>query len=212
MVYHSTIGSIGKGERASGVGVIETPSLATNATSSKIIHSWLYTLVAQVVVATKGIDLVGSQFAEIGYELCHLINTPPKLITKSKHTKRGMMTIPTKNIFALLVQECHEQRILIVEATPEREFRLQDDTQFVGSCKGGIRGTPRVETHVIDAIVGTPTQIILPRVHIHSHMPSHRPYTGIVLASQEKLMPIGIEVLSFDMKIAEVGVNRFYCD
>ena len=102
------------------MGIVVTPPLATYATSGEIVHSRLYALIAQIVVTAKGVDLIRGQLTEISYKLNHLINAAPQLITQSKHAERGMVTIPTDDVLALFVQECHEQRVFIVEATPER--------------------------------------------------------------------------------------------
>ena len=64
---------------------------------------------------------------------------------------------------------------------------------------------------MVETIVGTFAKIVFPRLYIHRHMTCQRPYTGIVLASQEDLVTVGIEVLPFDMKILEVRMNLFCC-
>ena len=64
-----------------------------------------------------------------------------------------------------------------------------------------------MEAHVVQAVGGTGAEIVLPRSHIHCDVTSQRPYAGVVLATQEEPMAVGVEVLAFDMEVAEVGMD-----
>ena len=77
MVDYASIGCVCKGERAARMGRVVAPALAAHATGGEIVHAGLHALIAKVVVAADRIDLVGSHLAEIGDELCHLVNTAP---------------------------------------------------------------------------------------------------------------------------------------
>ena len=66
-----------------------------------------------------------------------------------------MVAIPAEDVLALLVEESHQQRVLIVETTPEGELWLQDDAQFVGRGESGFGWTPRVKPHVVQTVGGT---------------------------------------------------------
>ena len=64
-----------------------------------------------------------------------------------------------------------------------------------------------MEADVVQSVGIASAKVFLPRFHIHGHMPCQRPDAGIVLASQENLVPIGIEMLPLNMKVLEVLVN-----
>ena len=120
------------------------------------------------------------------------------------------MAVGTQDILTFLVEELHQHRVLLVEIAPEWELRLQDDTQFVGSDEGCLRRTPGVETDMVQTIGIASAKVLLPRFHIHSDVSCQWPDAGIVLATKEDLMPIGIEMLSLDMEILEVGVDLLH--
>ena len=101
------------------MGGIAAPGLTADATGGEIVHAGLHALIAEVVVAAKGIDLVGCQLAEVGNERSHLVDAAPEFVAQCKHTERGMVAIPPEDVLALLVEECHEQRVLVVETAPE---------------------------------------------------------------------------------------------
>ena len=121
------------------------------------------------------------------------------------------MTIGAQNILALFMQERHERIVLLVETTPEGKLGLHDDSEFIGSDKSCLWRTPGVETDMIDAIGIASAKVFTPRFHIHSHMSSQWPDTGIVLATQEYGMAIGIEVLSLDTEILEIRMDVLCC-
>ena len=123
------------------------------------------------------------------------------------------MSISAEDILTFFVEELHQQGVLIIKVAPERKFWLQDDAKFVCCDEGGFWRAPRVEAHMVQAVGCTGAEIILPRIDIHSHMSCKWPDAGIVLTTKEDLVAIGVEVLTFDVEILEVGVDvfRFLC-
>ena len=206
MVDHSTVCRIGKGERAPGVGVVVAPTLSAYTTGGEIVHARLHTLIAEIVVRAEGIDLVWSYLTEILDEFSHFVNAAPKFITQSKHPEGWMMTIPAQDILALFVEKGHQRVILLIETTPERQFRLQDNTQLVCCDESSLWGTPGVEAHMVQTVGSTIAEVAAPRVNIHRHMARQWPDTSIVLATKEDFVPVGIEVLSLDMEVLEVRI------
>ena len=115
------------------------------------------------------------------------------------------MTIPSDDVLALLVQEGQQQRILVIEAAPEGKLGLKHDAELIGCHEGGFGGTPRVEAHVVQPVGGAFAQVVPPGFDIHRHMACQWPDACIVLTAQENLMPIGIEMPTFDVEIVEEG-------
>ena len=69
------------------MGTVIAPTLTTNATGGKIIHTGLDALIAQIVVATECVDFVGGNLTEVSNKLRHLVYAAPKLISEGKHTE-----------------------------------------------------------------------------------------------------------------------------
>ena len=206
VVDHAPVSSVGKGEGSTGMGIVVAPALTAYTTSSKIVHAFLHALVTKVVVRAEGIDLIRGYLPEVLNELGHLVNAAPQFVTQSKHPEGGMMAIGAQDILALLVEELHKHRVLVIETAPEGKLWLQDDTQFVGSYESSLRRTPRMETYMVQTIGSTIAQVATPRLHIHRHMTCQWPDTGIVLATQEDGMTVGIEVLAFNVEVFKYWV------
>ena len=85
MVDHTAIGCIGKRERAAGVGVVVSPALTAYTTGCEVVHAFLHTLVAEVVVAAEGKDLIRCNLAEILDEFGHFTDAAPEFIAQSEH-------------------------------------------------------------------------------------------------------------------------------
>ena len=64
-----------------------------------------------------------------------------------------------------------------------------------------------METYMVQSIGIAGTEVILPRFHIHRNVSCQWPDTGVVLTTQEDLMPIGIEMLTLDVEVFEVGME-----
>ena len=62
------------------MGVVVAPAFPTNTTRREVIHPRLYTLITQIVVGAKGIDLIWCNLTEISDEFCHFIDITPELI------------------------------------------------------------------------------------------------------------------------------------
>ena len=124
VVDHSTICSIGKRERATGMGIVVAPALTTYTTGGKVVHAIFHTLIAKVVVRTKSVDLIRGYFPEVLDKLGHFVNAPPEFVAKSKHPEGGMMTIGAQDILTFLMKELHEYGVLLIEIAPERKFWL----------------------------------------------------------------------------------------
>ena len=142
MVDHPTVSGIGKGKRSTGMCAVVAPALATNTAGGEIVHALLHTLIAKVIVRPEGIELIRGYFTEILNEFGHLINASPEFIAKGKHTEGWMVAIPAQDVLTLFMEESHQRVILLVKATPERQFWLKDDSQLVCCDKGSLRWTP----------------------------------------------------------------------
>ena len=116
------------------------------------------------------------------------------------------MTIPAQDILALFVEKGHQRVVLLIETTPKRQLRLQDDTQLVCCDESSLRGTPGMEAHMVQTVGSTIAEVAAPRVNIHRHMSCQRPDTSIVLATKKDFVPVGIEVLSLYMEVLEVRI------
>ena len=77
VVDHPTVISVGKGEGATGMGVVVSPAFATYSACREVVHSFLHPLIAQVIVGAKGIDLVWCNLLEILDEFGHFVNAAP---------------------------------------------------------------------------------------------------------------------------------------
>ena len=102
------------------------------------------------------------------------------------------MTVFPHDIHTLFVEELHQYGVLGIEITPERQFRLQVYAQFISSSKGRLWRAPRVETHMVDAIVLTRPEILMPSHLVHRTMTRQRPYAGIMLAAQENTVALSV--------------------
>ena len=207
MIEHATVGHIGKRERATRVGVVVAPPFTSNTAGGEIIHSCLHALVAQEIVGTKGVELVGTKGAEIIDKTLHGADASTQLVAKSHEDERRMMAIFLEDVDALLVEERHQDGILFVEIAPEREFGLHVDAQAVGSGERSLRGTPGMETNMVDAIVLADTQVPEPFIDRHGHMGLEGPNAGIVLATQKDAMTVGIEMATFDVEVVESRIH-----
>ena len=201
VVDHSAIIGIGKGERAAGVGVALAPSLATDAASGEIVHSFLDSLITEVVVAAEGIVFVGGYPSEVIHKLLHLVDVAPKLVAQSHHSEGRVMTILMQDVYTLLMQEGHELLVLPVEGAPEGQFGLEVDAERIGGGEGRLGRAPGVEADVVDAVFPAGAEIFHPSLHRHIHMPGQRPYGCIVLAAEEYLMAVGEEMPTLNVEV-----------
>ena len=201
MIDHSSIVGIGKREGTTGMGIVFAPFLASDSASGEVIHSFFYSLITEIVIASKGIVLIGCNLAEIIHKLLHLVDVAPEFITQRHHSERRMMTVFSEDIFAFLMQERHQPFIFLIERTPERKLRLEIDSQAVRCHESRLRRTPGMKAHMIDSILLTGSEILHPAFHAHLLMSRQRPYCRIVLATKEYPMTIGVEVGALDMEI-----------
>ena len=208
MIDHSSIVGIGKREGTTGMSIVFAPSLASNAASGEVIHSFFYSLITEIVIAAEGIVFIGRNLAEIIHKLLHLVDVAPEFITQCHHSERWMMTVFSEDIFAFLMQERHQPFILLVERTPERKFRLEIDSQAVRCHESRLRWAPGMKAHMVDSILLAGSEILHPAFHAHFHMSRQRPYSRIVLATEEYPMAIGVKVSALNMEI--LGEIRQY--
>ena len=201
MIDHSSIVGIGKREGTTGMSIVFAPSLASDAASGEVIHSFFYSLITEIVIASEGIVFIWRNLAEIIHKLLHLVDVAPEFITQRHHSERWMMTIFSEDIFAFLMQERHQPFILLVERTPERKFRLEIDFQTISSHKSRFRWAPGMKAHMVDSILLAGSEILHPAFHAHFHMSRQRPYSRIVLATEEYPMTIGVKVSALNMEI-----------
>ena len=80
VVDHTTVSSIGKRERATGMGVVVAPALTAYTTGGKVVHAFLHALITEVVVGAEGVNLVWGYLTEVLDELCHFLDAAPKFI------------------------------------------------------------------------------------------------------------------------------------
>ena len=201
MIDHSSIVGIGKREGTTGMSIVFAPSLASDAASGEVIHSFFYSLITEIVIASEGIVFIWRNLAEIIYKLLHLVDVSPEFISQRHHSERWMMTIFSEDIFAFLMQERHQPFILLVKRAPERKFRLKIDFQTVRCHKSRFRWAPGMKAHMVDSILLAGSEILHPAFHAHFHMSRQRPYSRIVLATEEYPMTIGVEVSALNMEI-----------
>ena len=201
MIDHSSIVGIGKREGTTGMSIVFAPSLTSDSASGEVIHSFFYSLITEIVIASEGIVFIGRNLAEIIHKLLHLIDVAPEFITQRHHSERWMMTIFSEDILAFLMQERHQPFILLVERTPERKFRLEIDSQTVRCHESRLRWAPGMKAHMVDSILLAGSEILHPAFHAHLHMSRQRPYSRIVLATEEYPMTIGVEVSALNMEI-----------
>ena len=201
MIDHSSIVGIGKREGTTGMSIVFAPSLASDAASGEVIHSFFYSLITEIVIASKSIVFIWRNLAEIIHKLLHLVDISPEFITQRHHSERRMVTVFSEDVLAFLMQERHQPFILLIKRPPERKFRLEIDSQTVRSHESRLRWAPGMKAHMIDSILLAGSEILHPAFHAHFHMSRQRPYSRIVLATEEYPMTIGVEVDALDMKI-----------
>ena len=201
MIDHSSIVGIGKREGTTGMGIVFAPSLASDAASGEVIHSFFYSLITEIVIASEGIVFIGCNLAEIIHKLLHLVDVAPEFITQRHHSERWMMTIFSEDIFAFLMQERHQPFILLVKRAPERKFRLKIDSQTVRCHESRLRWAPGMKAHMVDSILLAGSEIFHPAFHAHLHMSRQRPYSRIVFATKEYPMTIGVKVGALNVEI-----------
>ena len=201
MIDHSSIVGIGKRERTTGMGIVFAPSLASDAASGEVIHSFFYSLITEIVIASKSIVFIWRNLAEIIHKLLHLVDISPEFITQRHHSERWMMTVFSEDVLAFLMQERHQPFILLIKRPPERKFRLEIDSQVVRCHESCLRWAPGMKAHMVDSIFLAGSEILHPAFHAHFHMSRQRPYSRIVLATEEYPMTIGVKVSAFDMEI-----------
>ena len=201
MIDHSSIVGISKREGTTGMSIVFTPSLTSDAASGEVIHSFFYSLITEIVIASEGIVFIWRNLAKIIYKLLHLVDVAPEFITQRHHSERWMMTIFSEDILAFLMQERHQPFILLVKRTPERKLRLEIDSQTVRCHESRFRRAPGMKAHMVDSILLAGSEILHPAFHAHLYISRQRPDSRIVLATEEYPMTIGVEVSAFDMEI-----------
>ena len=87
------------------MGIVVSPAFTAYTTGGKVVHAFLHTLIAEIVIGTEGIDLVWCNFSEILDEFGHFVDAAPELVAKGEHTEGGMMTIGAQDILAFFVEE-----------------------------------------------------------------------------------------------------------
>ena len=201
MIDHSSIVGIGKREGTTGMSIVFAPSLTSDAASGEVIHSFFYSLITEIVIASEGIVFIRRNLAEIIHKLLHLVDVAPEFITQRHHSERRMMTVFSEDVLAFLMQERHQPFILLIKRTPERKLRLEIDSQTVRCHESRLRWAPGMKAHMIDSILLAGSEILHPAFHAHFHMSRQRPDSRIVLATEEYPMTIGVEVSALNMEI-----------
>ena len=201
MIDHSSIVGIGKREGTTGMSIVFAPSLASNTASGEVIHSFFYSLITKIVIASEGIVFIWRNLAEIIHKLLHLVNVAPEFIPQRHHSERRMMTVFSEDILAFLMQERHQPFILLIKRPPERKFRLEIDSQTVGCHESRLRWAPGMKAHMVDSILLAGSEILHPAFHAHLYMSRQRPDSRIVLATEEYPMTIGVKVSALNMEI-----------
>ena len=124
MIDHTSVGGIGKGERAACMGAVVAPSLTAYTAGDEEVHTGLHTLIAQIVVGAERVYLIGSHRAEVLDKLRHLGDAATQFVAQRKHAERGMMGILTHDSLALGHEKIHQHRILGIDVAPEGKFGL----------------------------------------------------------------------------------------
>ena len=73
-----------------------------------------------------------------------------------------MVPVSAHDVLALLVQKGHKRGVLGIEIAPEWQFGLQINAHFIGCLERCFGWAPRVETHVIDAVLPANSEVMSP--------------------------------------------------
>ena len=117
------------------------------------------------------------------------------------------MAVLMEDVCSFFVEESHQIVVISFEFSPERKFRLQIDTLNIGGKESSLRGAPGVEPDVVDAVAFADLQIAAPGNHIHRNMARIREYTGIMLAAQESLPAVDVELCT---DVSEITYAEIY--
>ena len=92
---------------------------------------------------------------------------------------------------------------------PARSFRLQIETDQIGSDESCFRRTERVEAHVIQAIVTTNAEHPFPGSYIHRSIACQREITVFHCTAKHCLTTVHIEPFSLDLEITHTELYLF---
>ena len=93
--------------------------------------------------------------------------------------------------------------VVLVESSPNWQFRLKVDAKVVCRVEASLRRAPRVEPYMVDAILFADREITIPLIVVHCYMTSKWKHTGIVLATEQCLVAIYDEMTVFRPKVTK---------
>ena len=108
VVNQSSVGSIGKRERAASVRVIVSPCLTAIAAGCKVVHAGFDALIAQVKVRPESIELGAVRFAEVVHKSFHHVYRAPKFVAQCKHDERRVIAVGCNQSLTFHFQTIHQ--------------------------------------------------------------------------------------------------------
>ena len=162
-----------------------------------------FTVVGVRTLGVQGARVVGPQ----GPGDFHARIPPARgFVAEGEHHERRMVSIGVQDPFRLVEGEAGDLRIRPVPAE-ERQFGLKVEAEFVRRLKRGIRRTPRMEAHVVEAVVLHRPEVRAPRLDIHRCGPRERPHAGIVPSPEERRPPVDRELRSPRAEFAQPDLH-----
>ena len=211
MIQQATIIGIGKRERCAGMSVVRTPRLRTHPASSEVVLAIEFPLIAQEIIRTSRMEDLWEFPFEGTQQLAQILRSP-HLVAQSEHHERGVVAIGFLDMPPLLQEEGHQSIVRSTKFAPDRQLWLQVDTLDISGLEASLRRAPRVEAVVVDAILLGHLEVVSPSLHIHGCMACERKDAGIVLSTEERVLPVDGKLLSLGTEGAQAEVHRLLAE
>ena len=186
VVQDAAVLRIAESERTAYVRVIGAIRFPAGPAGSHEVHAFDRSLITQEGVGPIRIKDLWSLRPEGGDHLLHHGLFPPQFVPQGEHRKGWMMAVGFQDIQALFPEE--GQQLFPFQRTPERQFRLEVDAQFVRRGESGLRRAPGMEADMVEAVVLATLEVLDPGRFVHGCMACPGEDAGVVLPAQENLM------------------------
>ena len=97
-------------------------------------------------------------------------------------------------------------RFAATDFRPSAAFYLQVDSHTVGHMESGFRGTPGVETDMIQAVLLAGTVDLSPIIILHGGISCQREYAAFERTAQEDGLPVNLETRTVCLELTETEI------
>ncbi len=121
-----------------------------------------------------------------------------------------MVAVSVYYLASLVAEIGGEPFVFLIKAAPDRQLGLQIDAEVIGCLETSLWRTPRMKSHMIDAILLASAKILVPFVITHRNVGCEWKYAGVMLASQECLASVDGEMCAVAFEVTKGECRLFF--